>query len=400
MPRLTLSYKKNSLNAVPEIIVLGASLLVSLLSLYKYSFFYPYLYLGYGFYANVFCGLLFLAFYLISVNGQINREDFPFFAFVVLSESYFIISALVTNGGLRYPGVIFITMMYTFAVKRMHIPTKLYKIFFFAVTGILFLYASNAKGYFELQWGKDGEVLAANSDYLGTLAVILIIFLDFSSKYFKKKKLINLICILGHILTFYIIWECKSRASLGSWTVFTILYFCVPDKFLKTKKVGLMLFYGALAFALLFPVFYVKMSTLFDITIMGRSGLNRLRVWSYALEHIGDTQFAFIFGHGTHSALREDLGYPAHNVFYQTWYDTGIIGLILTLGFMIIVVQRLFKTSRKMDSKQITAYIGFVACILYDCFGTTNTEAIVIWEFIILGETLKPSLGGDTLSYE
>ena len=112
-------------------------------------------------------------------------------------------------------------------------------------------------------------------------------------------------------------------------------------------------------------------------------------MWAYVTEHIVDSPSAFLIGHGTHSDLREILGYPAHNIYLQAWYDTGIIGLSTSLFFIIMSIRSLFSEGKRLTDIQCMALVGYFSLILNDAFGTVNTEAIAIWDYVILGIILS-----------
>lgn len=379
------------LNSV-SIFIIGIVFLISIVVPFDYELFYPYLYLDYGFVLNVVCGVFLMTLFIISNNGRLNKGEISLFALIVIAELYVFISAYVVGGGLRYVGVIVNTMVYAFVIRKIHISPRLYRFLFYVVFFFILMYAFNASGYYEKQWSQGGESIDVNSNYIGTLAIVLLSFLYISSRYFKNKQLISLLCFIGNILSLYIILQCKSRASLGAWIIFSVLYYLVPSKILMKKGIGILVFGIVLAFGFLFPFIYVNHSPEFgSISALGRTTLTRVSVYKYVTEHIFESPLFSIMGHGTYSEMNKVfLHSSAHNAFYQIWYDIGLIGVSLFVIFFCKFIHQLYSQNEKLDAKQLVVFISFVSYQFIEGFSVSIRTGLAIWGFMILGELLKP----------
>jgi len=70
------------------------------------------------------------------------------------------------------------------------------------------------------------------------------------------------------------------------------------------------------------------------------SSLERLDRFSFTINTIFDTPFSFLFGNGIGSFgilyLKEDIRAYAHNIYLETWFELGFLGLTIMLFFTLI----------------------------------------------------------------
>jgi O-antigen ligase len=95
---------------------------------------------------------------------------------------------------------------------------------------------------------------------------------------------------------------------------------------------------------------------------------NRQVVWTMAYDVTMKT--ISLFGHGPIQA--SGLDFPVrnfHNLYLSLLFQFGIIGTIIFLLFFLVLAKRLFKTAKKMKSREDTIYLVAAACLLsFFCF--------------------------------
>lgn len=367
-------------------------LIISVFAEYNFDIFNLYLYKSYGFYGNALLGFMLLMMVLVFHGCVLNQDDFFLLSYMSITFIYqVIIALLVGGGGYRYAGVVFITFGMTLVLKQINISKFAFKAMLLMSLAALLLYSTNADGYFDRQFVSD----LTNSNYIGLLVVFLVIIADICiEKVIKKDKRADrrnalLLRLATLAVATYIILGCKSRAALVSILLYVLCRYLLPGKLFRSKRVVLAMLIGVLIATIALPFVYVSYTKIFDVRFLDRSGMNRIKAWSYTTTHLGDSIVTLFFGHGTRSSLREVLGYPAHNTFLQTWYDTGLIGLLLVDLFTVLCVSRVYTNKAGVSKTQIIAVIGLMALLINDAFGVVFTEALAIWEYSILGIALK-----------
>nr|WP_298996102.1 O-antigen ligase family protein [uncultured Allomuricauda sp.] len=101
--------------------------------------------------------------------------------------------------------------------------------------------------------------------------------------------------------------------------------------------ISILFYYSSSIYLVIYETLVFRLGglfTSFDGSIMGR--FDRL---GFAIENIFDSFFSFLFGHGIGSFGlmyndKEIIDYP-HNLFVESWFELGIIGLILSLIIFI-----------------------------------------------------------------
>jgi len=222
------------------------------------------------------------------------------------------------------------------------------------------LYWSDA--YESMRYSKDG-FYKIRSFYLGFgsflgLGILII--------YFKKYNKI--------LLLFYLILLIASGAR-GSlvFTLFIIAIYKVFtwDKVLKTKyplKLLKKIFF-VFTFLVIILTFYLNKILASDFFKLGlqrltslldfnkdNSSLDRIDRFGFTIDSIFESFSSFIFGHGYGSfgimySNIDGREYP-HNIYLESWFELGLIGLIIVLSFTIFP----FFLKRNLLLKILTFY--------------------------------------------
>jgi len=135
-------------------------------------------------------------------------------------------------------------------------------------------------------------------------------------------------------------------------------------------------------------------SELYLATWLPRSAQHRIVIWGYTTQLLGK---APIFGAGIDAArahndldsydapfapdsdFRVTTGHHSHNVYLQTWYETGAVGALILLGIGLLVCKSVRQASREAQP-YLTA--TFVTCVLLGCSSFSLWQA---WFMASLG---------------
>jgi len=141
-------------------------------------------------------------------------------------------------------------------------------------------------------------------------------------------------------------------------------------------------------------------SSLVDVELMRKIPLSwehRLRMWGYSWELIRQ---APLIGHGFDSArVFEDLTFRApdgrditvmsmhpHNIGLQIWLETGVIGVVLIVGFLAALLKTVLRTC--LHSAQAFAASGLIATIATSGAATVGVWQHWWWALIVLAASL------------
>lgn len=203
-----------------------------------------------------------------------------------------------------------------------------------------------------------GSYLAL-SDYLAISSIYMV----YKRKYLYCFALLLLIFSLGAkgSLIFTII-------ILIIWKRNKIVAFKIPRKYLNKIVYTLILVFLSLAFFAdklfsLFKLGFHRFSEFLMPTIdKGPNVFSRLELYEFAVTGIFSNFSSFLFGNGIGSFgilfKKEDVILYPHNIFLEAWFELGIIGLLLTLIFLILPL--LLKDHKNVLIKLCAIYIFLI----------------------------------------
>lgn len=152
-------------------------------------------------------------------------------------------------------------------------------------------------------------------------------------------------------------------------------------------KLGLMLAFGLAIASVLFAPILGILSSWADIELMRQLPLSwehRLRMWAYSWDLI---QQAPLIGHGFDSARAyEGLTFRApdgrdivvmsmhpHNIGLHIWLETGLVGVLLSVGFLFAVMKMVLKTIDR-------PVMAFVVAGLIVTIATSGAVTVGVWQ--------------------
>lgn len=141
-------------------------------------------------------------------------------------------------------------------------------------------------------------------------------------------------------------------------------------------------------------------STFFDVEMMRKLPLSwehRLRMWAYSWELI---QQAPLIGHGFDASRAfEDLKFRTpdgrdltvmsmhpHNIGLHIWMETGVVGVILAIGFLLALLKTALKTCT--ESPRAFAVTGLVVTVATSGAVTVGVWQHWWWALIVLAVSL------------
>ncbi len=342
-----------------------------------------YFYQGYGFLLNC-IGIVFSILSFILQQGfRVQGSCFRMLIYMVFTLLYCAFSALVAHSGLRYIGVVLNTMGTVVLLSYCKISKNMVSIISLCLAISALYCVVTVKGYYNTQISGD----SVNSNYLALFGVVIMVYGNIFLSYFTKNKnrFNEMIRFLICAVSFYVIWECKSRGAFLAWLFFIISVYVLPAKWFRNKRTITVMAFVIAVIGVLFTYLYVTRISMTIGTFMGKSTATRMRLWSYFWNIISENPLNMIFGYGTHSELREVFGYGLHNIYIGIWYDVGLIGLLIFVFFIIMTLREAFNEQGEVSDTQIYAIIGFLSFMISDFFAITFTGPLVIWNYMLLG---------------
>ena len=192
-------------------------------------------------------------------------------------------------------------------------------------------------------------------DNPNNFAEILILFLPFiaalffASKGWKRRAFYGLVALpplVALVMT-------QSRSSWGG----LLVAMCVFAAFLDWRLIPLAGLAGLLVFPFL-PL-YLRQRVLSIFNAADTSTSYRTKIWNTMLPVIGDYWWTGL-GLGNDAVMKITARYPlytpkvplhCHNIYLQTWVETGVLGLLALLGFLANTAKNAMRTMRKLGRK-------------------------------------------------
>jgi O-antigen ligase len=248
-------------------------------------------------------------------------------------------------------------------------PKRFFHLFAYVGTGLIFLYTALFPGIYA-SYLKDIEYRGMVIKYLdiGYLAGLIILILAFVCP--RMKKFIKILLIGINAWTLLV---CAARGPLLFLVLVLAIRFAVSlVTFMKSRRLNFKnIFYMIASLGLLGTAAYYlidRYALLLERSIArllmlldpegSESILERITEVSYSFERIFENAANFLFGSGIGSfgILYEGLderNYP-HNVVLETWFELGLIGVIL---FILLLLAYFKKIRSRLNLVLIFIYL-------------------------------------------
>ena len=165
-------------------------------------------------------------------------------------------------------------------------------------------------------------------------------------------------------------------------------------------KLGLYLAFAVAISSVAFAPLLGWVSSFADVEFMRKIPLSwehRLRMWAYSWELL---QQAPLIGHGFDSSRAFDalkfrvpdgrditvMSMHPHNIGLQIWLETGVIGAVLAIGFLIALLKTALKTC--IESPRAFAVAGLIVSSATNGAVTVGVWQHWWWALIVLGVSL------------
>jgi O-antigen ligase len=199
------------------------------------------------------------------------------------------------------------------------------------------------------------------------------------------KGWLRLLCVVGVIVAFFLLWESSSRIS---WVAFFSSILIAILLFLRSRNLlmGLIGFFTMSFIAALFSGLTAIKDRIKDILSNWRTE-ERVTVWTDTLNMLGDNSVKdWLLGHGIGSfryyfpdyntfkvrGKIVDWNFP-HNVFFQIIFENGAFGLVMFLGATVLLMIGISRGYHRLKHQRdryllvtlfILFWINFIHCAL------------------------------------
>ena len=222
--------------------------------------------------------------------------------------------------------------------------------------------------------GLESFGVYSNMHHFGSVASLILPVLAYFAA--QIKGWLRLLCVVGTIIAFFLLWESSSRIS---WLSFFSSVFVTAFVFLRSKKLLLALagiITASFTAAYVSGLAAIKIRIL-DILVNWRTE-ERITVWTDTLRMLSDNSLIdWLLGHGIGSfryyipeygtykvgGVIENWTFP-HNFVFQIIFENGIIGLLTILAGLALLMIGLWRAYRLLEDKNsrhilVTVFIIF-----------------------------------------
>lgn len=365
-----------------EVILILILLVCAFVSCLDIRIFQIYFYQSVGYLLNV--GVIVFCFGIyIFRHKKFMLTDFKIIVFSVILILYCVFSAIVTHGGMRYAGAVFNTVVLVVILRDSKISFRAIKNTCFIISAIMIVVALNSSEYYENQFIND----SVNSNYIALLAVAGMVYVNYLLCFMEhvKKYRMAIARIAIDLISIFIMWECQSRGSMIAIAFFITMFYFFPKKIFQKRNFAAWLSAIIVCFGVLMTYLYLKYIVPLNIVVMGKTSLTRSRLWTYFWNNVDRNKVNFFIGYGTNDSMRDIFGYGFHNIYLGIWYDIGLVGLMLFMGFVIWNIKEIYKNNATLSIFTIYGLIGFLTFQIADYFAITFTGPLAIWNYIFFG---------------
>lgn len=382
----------NKIKIQPQIYVLVILLLInSLFITTRYYLFFPY--------RLLFVQILTLVLAIMnfvnngfSKNNKSKLPDVIIFIFIIWSFSRTYFSGVIYHDFEVLQYQVSSIILY-FLISRLRINKRekqilslaiVFSFVFSIIPGFIFQWITK-QNYFRLSLNW------ANANYYASYLLVSISFIYYLLKSSKRKRK-NFYLIILILAIIFLLWT-QSRGGLLTFFVVTFLYIVFKQKKVRKKWIIISMILIILIFTGLFLAFK---------QIRPQTIIFRQRIYQSVTEYIKDF---WIVGSGTGSFIhcfpkyrlpdyqllgQEDIISHAHNEFLEIWTETGIVGLILFLTFIIlilkIVLKKIKNNSNKNEMFLTASLLSFSFLLFHNLFSITlRISSIYVYLFIFAG---------------
>ena len=237
-----------------------------------------------------------------------------------------------------------------------------------------------------------------NSNYYASYLLIIISFHVYLWKVFSEKVVKNnlkkYIFLLLFILTIILLLWTQSRGGLLTFLIigtFLIIVYSIRKSKFKLLSISLLIL------LILFCGMYYTFKTIRPNTIIFRE-----RIYGATINYIKDFCL-FGSGIGTYAHYfpkyrlsdykllgQEDIITHTHNEFLEQWAETGLIGLLLFVVFIVLIIKCGIKKINKFHAEKkifiLASLISFLFFIVHNLFSITMRICpLQIYFFIFAG---------------
>lgn len=259
-----------------------------------------------------------------------------------------------------------LTILYFLIINLIKSKTDLDQLMVFLLIGSLILILSALIQWYELGFSDTTRIsgLSLNSNYLGTL-----MFLALLSIYWiliNKNRFIKFVALFGLISTFFCILSSQSRGSVISFSLLGILFLLTSRK--KYQAIIILIIIAFIFFRFGSDDLWSRF-----LMIGNETGVDRFRdLWPLGIELIKNNPLIG-YGLGTNGLAIGSLflrNLSVHNGILAVLIDTGLIGLILYLGFIISAIIHPIRSyfNYRLKENRIYLFLQFLLISLISYF--------------------------------
>lgn len=206
------------------------------------------------------------------------------------------------------------------------------------------------------------KLIAANSN--GIIAFLLLFFCLINLK--EKNIIIKSLNIYTTILLVITLFTATSRTAMMAFIIVILVFFAI--KYLHKYT-----FHILVSIIIMSPIVtalyvYLKHTSIgqslngLSLQVTGKNFFSgRDRIWGEAVESVFQNSF-FWTGSGVNMEFKELGGY-LHNLYIQVFYQSGLIGLMLVGGLLLLIALAVGKA--KVIDTDFRILIGYFTAILF-----------------------------------
>lgn len=367
--------KINRIQALSASVYAGVLILIILLLGNKITF---------DFYVEI---SLFTNFAFLTI-GLLLGNDFnkKFLFFIAIATFYFLISALITGGGMGSVATFLVSLAMPAAYTAMAF-SKWQKRMLSVVCsfGVVALFVFSI--FYNENW-DNWSTTHTNTNTLGYFVMFLFIIVCIITDLKSKKLLKNLAIAVLFALSFWAMFNYKSRGTTVVLLVFAVMV-NLPAKIYEKKRIFIIAVLFTL-FVAVFPFIYLYLyENGYSLTVFGKPLFTgRQELWLNMIDNFKQNPLALIIGLGS----KTDIGgsyLNVHNGVLSAVVCFGVLGFAFYYGYMLYKIWGL--SDWVSDSTVKRGLIAFVCAVLLLGFSENSSFWTVSYPFAYFGLALASS---------
>lgn len=333
--------------------------------------------------------------FFLNRNIRILKKQMLVFGVMAV---YSTVTLFFTKGGIGSLVNPLASMLFVMIINNCNFKERIFCYVKYLFYLLFFACIIRSPGYF-INW-SDKNTFSFNPNTLGFLLVYSSILINILGEE-KPKRLKQIFTILLISLTFYGIFQYKSRASFIMYVAFLFFKYFIPSCWKRNKHFTISVYITILLMGILFPLFYLRLLECIvnvEFPLLQNFAMNkdlysgREIIWSNFYTEMSKDISHYIIWIGSHANIMYggDNINP-HNIYILVMMNFGIIGFIIFFSFYILQIYKIYQ-KHNLNKKKIDFTYAAFSYLMLGIFEVTS-----LWSPFTVFMSLLWGIAGSTI---